>query len=48
MKVMEEVPYIKGLDKWLGTELTDGVCAYLKDFGAATPGVAAPLSYSQE
>ena len=36
MKVMEEVPYIKGLDKWLGTELTDGVYAYLKDFGAAT------------
>ncbi|MDY5082756.1 MAG: aconitase X [Candidatus Limivicinus sp.] len=36
MKVMEEVPYIKGLDKWLGTELSDGVCAYLKDFGAAT------------
>ena len=36
MKVMEEVPYIKGLDKWLGTELTDGVCAYLKDFGAAS------------
>ena len=36
MKVMEEVPYIKGLDKWLGTELTDGVCTYLKDFGAAT------------
>ena len=36
MKVMEEVPYIKGLDKWLDTELTDGVCAYLKDFGAAT------------
>ena len=36
MKVMEQVPYIKGLDKWLGTELTDDVCAYLKDFGAAT------------
>ena len=36
MKVMEEVPYIKGLDKWLGTEITDGVCTYLKDFGAAT------------
>ena len=36
MKVMEDVPYIKGLDKWLGTELTDDVCAYLKDFGAAT------------
>ena len=36
MKVMEEVPYIKGLDRWLGTELTDGVCTYLKDMGAAT------------
>ena len=36
MKVMEEVPYVKGLDKWLGTELTDEACAYLKDFGAAT------------
>ena len=36
MKGREEVPYIKGLDKWLDTELTDGVCAYLKDFGAAT------------
>ena len=36
MKVMEQVPYIKGLDKWLGTELDDKTCAYLKDFGAAT------------
>ena len=36
MKVMEDVPYITGLDKWLGTELTDEACAYLKDFGAAT------------
>ncbi len=36
MKVMEDVPYVKGLDKWLGTELTDSVCTYLKDFGAAT------------
>ena len=36
MKVMEDVPYITGLDKWLGTELNDEVCAYLKDFGAAT------------
>ena len=36
MRVMESVPYIKGLDKWLGTELTDDVCTYLKDFGAAT------------
>jgi predicted aconitase len=36
MKVMEDVPYIYGLDRWLGTELTDDACAYLKDFGAAT------------
>lgn len=36
MKVMEDVPFVKGLDKWLGTELTDEACTYLKDFGAAT------------
>ena len=36
MKVMEDVPYIVGLDKYLGNELTDEACAYLKDFGAAT------------
>lgn len=36
MKVMEDVPYVKGLDKWLGTELNGDVKAYLKDFGAAT------------
>ncbi|MBQ6048532.1 MAG: DUF521 domain-containing protein [Oscillospiraceae bacterium] len=36
MKVMEEVPYVKGLDKWLGTELDKEACTYLKDFGAAT------------
>ena len=36
MKVMEDVPYVKGLDQWLGTELNDGAKAYLKDFGAAT------------
>ena len=36
MKVMEDVPYITGMTKWLGTELDDNACAYLKDFGAAT------------
>ena len=36
MKVMEDVPYVTGMEKWLGTELTDDTCAYLKDFGAAT------------
>ena len=36
MKVMEDVPYIIGLDKFLGTEINDFVKGYLKDFGAAT------------
>ena len=36
MKVMEDVPYIVGLDKWIGTELDDANQSYLKDFGAAT------------
>ena len=36
MKVMEDVPYVQGLDQWLGIELDDAACTYLKDFGAAT------------
>ncbi len=36
MKVMEDVPYVVGLDKWIGTELNDSATSYLKDFGAAT------------
>ena len=36
MKVMEDVPYVVGLDQWIGTELNDDACSYLKDFGAAT------------
>lgn len=36
MKVMEDVPYIIGLDKWLGNEINDENIGYLKDFGAAT------------
>ncbi len=36
MKVMEDVPYVKGLTDWIGTELDDATKAYLKDFGAAT------------
>ena len=36
MKVMEDVPYVYGLDKWIGDELSDAACTYLKDFGAAT------------
>ncbi len=48
MKVMEDVPYITGMDKWLGTELTDEVCAYLKDFGAATASNGAVGLYHVE
>ena len=36
MRVCEDVPFITGMEKWLGTELNDENCAYLKDFGAAT------------
>ena len=36
MKVMEDVPYVVGLDQWIGNELNDDACSYLKDFGAAT------------
>ncbi len=36
MRVMEDVPYIKGLDKFIGNTLNDDACAYLKDMGAAT------------
>jgi len=36
MKVMEDVPYVKGLDVFLGNELNNEVKSYLKDFGAAT------------
>jgi len=36
MKVMEEVPFIRGLDAWIGTELTQDARDYLKDMGAAT------------
>lgn len=35
MKVIEDVPYIVGLDKWL-CSLNDTTKTYLKDFGAAT------------
>jgi predicted aconitase len=36
MKVMEDVPFIKGLEKFLGMDLGDDAKAYLKDMGAAT------------
>ena len=48
MKVMEDVPYIVGLDKWLGSELNDAACTYLKDFGAATASNGAVGLYHVE
>ncbi len=35
LKVMEDVPYIIGLDKFIGDKLDDETKSYLKDFGAA-------------
>ena len=34
-KCVEDVPFIRGLDKWLGSDLTQKVRDYLKDMGAA-------------
>lgn len=48
MKVMEDVPYIIGMNQWLGTELNDENCAYLKDFGAATASNGAVGLYHVE
>ena len=36
LTVGDGVPYIKGLDKFLGKELNDDVVSYLKDMGAAS------------
>ncbi len=47
MKVMEDVPYIVGLDKYLGS-LDDAARAYLKDFGAATASNGAVGLYHVE
>ncbi len=48
MKVMEEVPYIKGMGPWLGTELDGAACAYLKDMGAAAASNGAVGLYHVE
>lgn len=48
LKVMEDVPYIKGLDKFIGTELTDKTKSYLKDMGAATASNGAVGLYHVE
>jgi len=48
MKVMEDVPFITGMNQWLGIELNDENCAYLKDFGAATASNGAVGLYHME
>ncbi len=48
MKVMEEVPYIKGLDQHLGNSLNAQVKDYLKDMGAATASNGAVGLYHVE
>ena len=48
MKVLEEVPFICGLDKFLGNTLTEDVKDYLKDMGAATASNGAVGLYHVE
>jgi predicted aconitase len=48
IKVMEDVPYICGLDKFLGEGLNPSTEAYLKDMGAATASNGAVGLYHAE
>lgn len=48
MKVVEDVPYIIGLNKYLNGKLDDDAKAYLKDFGAATASNGAVGLYHVE
>lgn len=48
LKVMEDVPYIKGLTDFLGKELTPEVMDYLKDMGAASASNGAVGLYHVE
>jgi predicted aconitase len=48
LKVMAQVPYIKGLDSKLGNVLDDKACAYLKDMGAAAASNGAVGLYHVE
>ncbi|MDR2247982.1 MAG: aconitase X catalytic domain-containing protein, partial [Treponema sp.] len=48
MKVMEDVPWIRGLDAWLGTTLDDAARDYLKDLGAAAASNGAVGLYHVE
>lgn len=48
MKVVEDVPYITGLDRFLGTELSAETRDYLKDMGAASASNGAVGLYHVE
>lgn len=48
MKVMEEVPFIRGLDCYIGSELNSSAKDYLKDMGAATASNGAVGLYHVE
>lgn len=48
MKVMENVPYIVGLDRFLGAGVNDSTRAYLKDMGAAAASNGAVGLYHLE
>lgn len=48
MKVMEDIPYIKGLNNWIGSELNQDTKDYLKDMGAATASNGAVGLYHVE
>ncbi len=48
MKVMEDVPYIRGLDKYFPDGLNGDAKAYLKDFGAAAASNGAVGLYHVE
>lgn len=48
MKVVEEVPYIIGLDKFLGNKITPAVSDYLKDMGASSASNGAVGLYHVE
>jgi len=48
LKVMEDVPYIVGLDRWLKGEEEQEIKDYLKDFGAATASNGAVGLYHVE
>lgn len=48
MKVMEDVPYIVGLDKHLGKGISDTTINYLKDMGAASASNGAVGLYHVE